>query len=380
MKRLSGVKYLAVIVFLMGLSLNTWAHTDVTPEEAKDMIDTNEGLIVVDVREEESEYCDPDPTPPVPPGHIPGALNYPWATGVLEDRYNELPIGGEILVLCRSGHRSDPAAAFLDSKGYLNVYDMLGGMSAWEWETVVCIDSDSDGANDDLDNCPYIYNDSQEDNDEDKVGNVCDNCPDDANSNQEDTDGDCIGNVCDPYPETYDPSQTDFDSDGVGDVCDNCHEGSNSNQEDGDEDDLGDICDNCPNAHNPVQEDTRPDVPNNCGDACECEGDLNGDGEVQGLDTIIYKAGYPRSYYLGVPCAVCIGGSNAGVKCLSDADCPGGDCGQNPTNPCVNDLNCDMEVGGLDTILYKDDYPRTEFLGEPCPPCSRGNYPCSYPE
>ena len=38
MKRLRGVKHLAVIVFLMGLSLNTWAHTDVTPEEAKDMI------------------------------------------------------------------------------------------------------------------------------------------------------------------------------------------------------------------------------------------------------------------------------------------------------------------------------------------------------
>ena len=128
------------------------------------------------------------------------------------------------------------------------------------------------------------------------------------------------------------------------------------------------------------QDDTRPDVPNDCGDVCECEGDLNGDGEVQGLDTIVYKGGYPRSYYLGEPCAVCIGGSNDGVKCLSDAECPDGDCGQNPTNPCIGDLNCDMEVSGLDTILYKEDYPRTEYLGEPCPSCSRTNYPCSYPE
>ncbi len=149
---------------------------------------------------------------------------------------------------------------------------------------------------------------------------------------------------------------------------------------DPDNDGLPNSEDNCPDTANPDQFDTRPDVPNNCGDACECEGDLNGDGEVQGLDTIIYKANYPRSYYLGVPCAVCIGGSNDGVKCLSDSECPGGDCGQNPTNPCVNDLNCDMEVSGLDTILYKDDYPRTEYLGVPCPPCSRTNYPCSYPE
>ena len=149
---------------------------------------------------------------------------------------------------------------------------------------------------------------------------------------------------------------------------------------DGDGDGLADECDNCPDTPNPDQFDTRPDVPNNCGDLCECEGDLNGDGEVQGLDTIIYKDGYPRSYYLNEPCAVCIGGSNDGLKCLSDAECPDGDCGQNPTNPCIGDLNCDMEVSGLDTILYKEDYPRTEYLGVPCPPCSRSGYPCTYPE
>ena len=37
------------------------------------------------------------------------------------------------------------------------------------------------------------------------------------------------------------------------------------------------------------------------------------------------------------------------------------------TGPCVGDLNCDGEVSGLDTILYKADYPRSEYLGEPCP-------------
>ena len=52
MKNLRGIKSVAVLVFLIGLSLNAWAHTDITPQEAKDMIDTNEDLIVVDVREE----------------------------------------------------------------------------------------------------------------------------------------------------------------------------------------------------------------------------------------------------------------------------------------------------------------------------------------
>ena len=37
------------------------------------------------------------------------------------------------------------------------------------------------------------------------------------------------------------------------------------------------------------------------------------------------------------------------------------------TGPCIGDLNCDGEVGGLDTIIYKADYPRSEYLNEPCP-------------
>ena len=69
MKRLSTIKYIVVVMFLVGFSSNTWAHTDVTPEEAKNMIDSNAQLIVVDVREV-SEYCSVN-------GHIPGAVNYP---------------------------------------------------------------------------------------------------------------------------------------------------------------------------------------------------------------------------------------------------------------------------------------------------------------
>lgn len=131
------VSFLLFVSF-MGLNSSAWAHTDVTPQEAKNMIDTNEDLIVVDVREKESEYCDKDPTPPMPPGHIPGALNYPWNSGIFQERYQELPQDGEILLVCRSGNRSNQAAEFLDAKSYLNIYDMEGGMLAWEWETETC--------------------------------------------------------------------------------------------------------------------------------------------------------------------------------------------------------------------------------------------------
>ena len=174
MRKLRGMQSALVLVFLMGLSSTAWAHTDVTPQEAKNLIDTNDNLMVVDVREEESEYCDENPTPPVPPGHIPGALNYPWSSGVLQERYGEFSTDSEILVVCRSGNRSNQAAEFLDSKGYLTIYDMVDGMGAWEWETVICLDSDEDGINDDLDNCPDVYNPNQGDNDQNGFGDTCD--------------------------------------------------------------------------------------------------------------------------------------------------------------------------------------------------------------
>ena len=45
-------------------------------------------------------------------------------------------------------------------------------------------DSDHDGIDDSLDNCPYAANPDQADSDGDGVGNVCDNCADTANPDQ----------------------------------------------------------------------------------------------------------------------------------------------------------------------------------------------------
>ncbi|MFH1374571.1 MAG: thrombospondin type 3 repeat-containing protein [bacterium] len=80
-------------------------------------------------------------------------------------------------------------------------------------------DSDGDGIEDSLDNCPNYWNPEQYDADGDGIGNPCDECTD--------QDGDGFGdpgfpsNTCpeDNCPGFANSDQTDTDGDGIGDSC-----------------------------------------------------------------------------------------------------------------------------------------------------------------
>ena len=62
-------------------------------------------------------------------GHLPGAVNIPVQE--LERRLAEAgPIDGELIVYCRSGHRSSRAAELLRQHGFTKVHN-LGPMTAW---------------------------------------------------------------------------------------------------------------------------------------------------------------------------------------------------------------------------------------------------------
>lgn len=59
---------------------------------------------------------------------IAGAMLIPL--GQLQKRMPELPVGGEIIVVCQSGSRSGSAVSFLRKAG-LNALNLEGGIMAW---------------------------------------------------------------------------------------------------------------------------------------------------------------------------------------------------------------------------------------------------------
>ena len=135
-------------------------------------------------------------------------------------------------------------------------------------------DYDTDGREDDVDNCPFLANKSQTDSDGDGIGDQCDNCANMSNKTQLDTDGDGVGDGCDP----------DMDNDGIANAADNCALVANPDQKktqpsagsgdacnpDIDGDGVANALDNCALIYNPDQKNTDP---NTFGDACDDDKD-----------------------------------------------------------------------------------------------------------
>ena len=98
-------------------------YVNITAEEAKQIMDTEEGYIILDARTQE-EYDE---------GHIPGAIviSHEEITEKAEDVLTDKE--QLILVYCRSGRRSKIAAEALVELGYTNIKE-FGGIIDWPYE------------------------------------------------------------------------------------------------------------------------------------------------------------------------------------------------------------------------------------------------------
>lgn len=90
-------------------------------KELNNLIKTNKGLLIIDVRDE-YEYNS---------GHIPNSINIPvdslyYSINSLTN-YKNLPVA----VYCKSGIRSETAANYLAQQGFRQIYVLRGGLNSY---------------------------------------------------------------------------------------------------------------------------------------------------------------------------------------------------------------------------------------------------------
>ena len=110
---------------LDGDGMGRLPYLQIDQDQAKIMMEADDGHVIVDVRRQDEFDT----------GHIPGAICIPNES-IGTEPPKELPDRNQIiLIYCRSGNRSKQAAEKLGRMGYLNVYE-FGGIIDWKGEIV----------------------------------------------------------------------------------------------------------------------------------------------------------------------------------------------------------------------------------------------------
>ncbi|GAB7388554.1 rhodanese-like domain-containing protein [Bacillaceae bacterium] len=130
-KTIIGLTIVAIVVVMAGWY---WLNTSASGSSAEkaaastwEKIDQEqmlqemekEDVTIVDLREPEL-YAK---------GHIPGAINIPFAE--FQNRYQELDKEKRIIFVCHTGPMGDASSQFLLEKGYKNLANLKGGMAGW---------------------------------------------------------------------------------------------------------------------------------------------------------------------------------------------------------------------------------------------------------
>lgn len=111
-----------LVLATVGIVLFTSNQSEITKIDVETLQKRleNDETILLDVREVD-EYIG---------GHIKEAVNAPLSS--LNETELPYPKDEPIYVICRSGNRSAQAAQLLQQRGYTEIYDVSGGMIAWE--------------------------------------------------------------------------------------------------------------------------------------------------------------------------------------------------------------------------------------------------------
>jgi thioredoxin len=121
-------KYLSIILASVAIIFNSCTNGQSSPSnpsvsavEFSKKIAELPGAPIIDVRTP-GEFSQ---------GHLKNAINYDISTSGFETKIASLDKSKPVLVYCLSGSRSTYAVSYMKSNGFIEVYEMNGGMMKW---------------------------------------------------------------------------------------------------------------------------------------------------------------------------------------------------------------------------------------------------------
>jgi rhodanese-related sulfurtransferase len=116
-----------LIIFLLFISFfaNAQIHKNITAVQADSLINANANnpnFTILDVRTP-TEFAT---------GHLINALNIDYFSSTFTQQINALNKNNKYLVHCKSGSRSPKAIDTMKMLGFIETYNMIGGINAWK--------------------------------------------------------------------------------------------------------------------------------------------------------------------------------------------------------------------------------------------------------
>lgn len=116
---------LIILLLLFGIYGNAQIHKNITAVQTDSLINANinnPNFTILDVRTP-SEFAT---------GHIVNALNIDYYSSTFTQQINALNKNNKYLVHCKSGSRSPKAIDTMKMLGFIETYNMIGGINAWK--------------------------------------------------------------------------------------------------------------------------------------------------------------------------------------------------------------------------------------------------------
>lgn len=95
---------------------------DITPKQLKSRLDAGEDIDIIDVREDWE----------VAQGMLANAIHIPMDD--IPDNVDQISHDTPVVIMCHSGSRSEQVAMWMETEGFDNVLNLVGGIDQWSRE------------------------------------------------------------------------------------------------------------------------------------------------------------------------------------------------------------------------------------------------------